>query len=377
MALSYEELLKRFGIGEPQEETTAEEPKASLLATPKLKSIPKQATLQPTSPSSEISTPPSELVAPQIDELAEAIKQRDKERSQAMFFKGAQEIGAALGGIKADTSMADDMYKAASDRVGDILAKHKTDQEKLETKMRTLQAKQAEEMQDPKSEVSKQYRSFAKNLGISVPDTSTAASMEKLAPLYERYMAMREAFSDKAERRQDAKLAQQEEKAKLSDKQLQVLKDFQESQQVLGDLSADLKPGYVGPLDQMRPELLMSPEQSAYTKLLGRYKDAYRKAITGAGASSKEIEMLESRLPALGQTEANYQGALKQMIKEAQAKQAGYIDLLKRQGKDVSQFEDLVKPSSDMVKVQLPDGRTGSIPKSKLEEAVKRGAKVL
>lgn len=404
MPLSYEDLIKKFKADEmgpiepsrldevtPESNLSLEElmgkftaPQSAASAVPSIPRMP--ASMPSPSMNSPLLEAPLQQPLPinEDDELDKAKAARDREQSQALILRGMNQIGAALGRTQADTGATDLMFKNADRNLSDVQAKRKNEQEKLENKLGKLKLGQAEQMQDPKSEVSAQYRQFAKNLGINVSDSASAASMEKLAPLYEKYMAMKEASASRNLQRELAQSSKEqiredkkEKEAKLSDKQVQTMKDFEEAQQTLEDLKAGFKPGYVGPLDQYRPDFLSSPDQSVYSKLLGRYKDAYRKAITGAGASSKEIEMLESRLPNLGQKEENYTANLAQAEKEASAKKENFLKLLEKQGKKVDEFKSSEKEqlNSDTVRVQLPDGRTGVIPRKNLEKALKKGAK--
>lgn len=99
--------------------------------------------------------------------------------------------------------------------------------------------------------------------------------------------------------RNEAMQTKAAEKARPSDKQIESFTELDTAESDLTNILAQLgnKSDWVGPVDGNVPKFLIGEDQAAWRSAVGKYKDAYRKAITGAGAGPSEIAILESRLP--------------------------------------------------------------------------------
>lgn len=269
---------------------------------------------------------------------------------------------------------------------------------------------------DPKSAYSEGMRKFAKNLGVNLEGNVSGETIEKLMPviarqydanqsrmfqqdqlqlrLAERKFEAEQRAKDRAQleglKREERDLARSEKKqlqSRLSDKQVESINEYDDSlnkmQAALDSLGKNT--GWVGPSDGRIPDVLVSDEQVAFRSAVGRMQDAYRKLITGAGASNLELQRLESRLPKPTDTYSNFQAKAKAFIKEIEKAKQQRLTNYAKQGKDVSGFtaeesESESKqlqptPSSGKIKVMSPEGKIGLIPAANLDAALKRGFK--
>ncbi len=174
----------------------------------------------------------------------------------------------------------------------------------------------------------------------------------------------------------------QAREAKLSEKQLGEVQDFDNSllsmKSVLGQLGDHSE--WTGSLDGRVPDAIVSADQVAWRKELGRMVDQYRKLITGAGASNQELAKLESRLPEPTDTYANFVAKAKNFIDSVERGRGSFMKNLKAQGKNVSPFESTTPSNEKSVSNQIAvsNGQeTFTIDASDLADAEKDGFKRL
>jgi hypothetical protein len=145
--------------------------------------------------------------------------------------------------------------------------------------------------------------------------------------------------------------------SKLSDKQVEQFNDFDTAQKDLNNMLGLLGKNqhYTGPIDALIPDkLLIGGDQVAWRSAVGKYKDAYRKAITGTGASPGEITILESRLPSESDSYKDFVAKAQEAQKDIERKRQSYGENLSKSGKDVSSF---IKPKEiGTVDVMSPSG---------------------
>ena len=124
---------------------------------------------------------------------------------------------------------------------------------------------------------------------------------------------------------------------------------------MLGD-----KSDWVGSVDARIPDLLIGSDQVAFRSAVGRMSDAYRKLITGAGASNLEIQKLESRLPQPTDTFANFQSKAKSFIKEVERARTQHLSNLQKVGKNVEPFKstEVAAPSNEVERKDPKSGKT-------------------
>lgn len=142
-----------------------------------------------------------------------------------------------------------------------------------------------------------------------------------------------------AEARKKEKIEKSE---KLSDKQVEAINDLDSAKSDLQNI-LDMKTSHnikTGQIAGRIPEFFSGEDVAAFRSALGRYKDQYRKAITGAGAGPTEIAMLEKRLPNETDQPENFKAKAIEAQKELDRHKSIYLSNLGKQGKKVEQFQN-------------------------------------
>lgn len=270
-------------------------------------------------------------------------KSEEDEDRVAMLKQGAKLRDAVMGfglgaELKTDTSMYEDLEKRAQRPMRNLLLKQE------------LEDKQTKS--DPNSELSKLARESLGKLGMDMSGFQNVSfsQLEKLYPsltqaLYTKIVAdsrkdaAEQARLDRQMIRDAATQAKKEKAATLSDRQINPIT---EAETAIANLDAVLnlaKDEYVGPIDARIPDILSSADAMAFRSASGRMTDAYRKLITGAGASAFELQKLEANLPKPTDTVAQFKAKAKVFREELNRGRQIYIRNLKKQGKNVSEFE--------------------------------------
>lgn len=141
--------------------------------------------------------------------------------------------------------------------------------------------------------------------------------------------------------------AKQKELKPISDAGIKAITEMEDFEAQLTDLKSKLSedPGYVGPARASRA--YVTGGKGSIAKYAGfeaqakRLFDTYRRAVTGAGASNKELEDLEKSMPNVSERSETYQQKLGDLVKFYEDKKIKYFDRLKRAGRDTSEFEYL------------------------------------
>jgi hypothetical protein len=164
-----------------------------------------------------------------------------------------------------------------------------------------------------------------------------------------------------------------EEKSKLSEKQLGDVSQYDDSITALQDMLNSAKPEYVGAMDGRLPDWSRGGDEAAFRSRVGRYSDAYRKLITGAGASAQELKRLENRLPGTTDTYENFTAKAKGLLAETQKAKARHLSNLQYAGKNVADYQSPaassdaptkaiakreISPSTGKVRITYADGTT-------------------
>lgn len=154
--------------------------------------------------------------------------------------------------------------------------------------------------------------------------------------------ATRQGAIDRMNASAESKAAKQEEKNRLSDKQVESLNEIDTAKSDIQNILALKQSSKIdtGPLAGRVPNLMSSEEVNAFRSALGRYKDQYRKAITGAGAGPTEIAMLEQRLPSEKDNDETFLAKAIEAEKELDRRKAIYLSNLKKQGRNTGKFEE-------------------------------------
>lgn len=281
-------------------------------------------------------------------DIENLIKQTEEEEDRAALWKQSAKLrdavmGAGLGRIKqTDVSMYEDLQKKAQRPLRNLLLK-----EELEDK---------QQKRDPNSNISKLMRKSLEDLGVRMQglENISAAQLEKLYPnLVSGITAKINAETrrdiasmsreDRAILRREKEDLKKAAAAKLSDRQLTPLVDVDSIIGNLDNVISMANEKFVGPLDARIPDVMTSGENAAFRSSVGRMVDSYRKAITGAGASAMELQKLEGRLPQPTDTLEQFKAKALSFRKELVRNRNTYLRTLKKQGKDVSEWETSVE----------------------------------
>lgn len=157
-------------------------------------------------------------------------------------------------------------------------------------------------------------------------------------------------------------------KKRVTDKQVEALTDLDNAESDLKNILSMVanNTSWTGPVDGRIPDMLVSKDQAAWRSAVGKYKDAYRKAITGAGAGMQEVSRLESRLPSETDTYSNFKSKAEEALNELKRKRRIYTENLSKSGKDVSNFK---KDSASDYPKTVRNGNKTAIVKDAKEEA--------
>lgn len=161
--------------------------------------------------------------------------------------------------------------------------------------------------------------------------------------------AMRDAARERIAASNENKKAKEEEKNRLSDKQVESLNEIDTAKSDIQNILALKQSSKIdtGPLAGRVPNLMSSEEVNAFRSALGRYKDQYRKAITGAGAGPTEIAMLEQRLPSEKDNDETFLAKAIEAEKELDRRREIYLSNLKKQGRNTVKFEETQQKKTD------------------------------
>ncbi len=234
------------------------------------------------------------------------------------------------------------------------LSKQLVDSDRADEKYKRESGIQKEE-DDPNSERSKMYQTLAgKYPGGQALVGKSATEIKTFLPTVEKLAEMEAKKQEnyyKSQERKDAKQTIIDEKrriaAKPSDKQVEAFTDLDNAESDLTNILSSLgsNSSWTGAIDGRIPDLLVGEDQAAFRSALGKYKDAYRKAITGAGAGPTEVAMLEGRLPGEKDNYKNFIAKANEAKKEISRKRDIYGSNLAKSGKDVSEFTKPIEPS--------------------------------
>jgi len=321
----------------------------------------------------ELKTSSQEVEQPKTAQnIQELLKKAREEEDQASTAKDFAKLRDAIIGVGAgrviagDTETYDERKKKAMRPIEDMVLAQE------------LESKQAKN--DPNSQISKLMRKSLEGMGIGMKglEKVSYAQLEKLYPslvssLYNKIAldTKNQIAKDKLEQTKLLKEQENDKKkkeaAKISDKQLTPISDVDSVIANLDNVISQANEKFVGPADARIPDIMTSGQEAAFRSAVGRMVDAYRKAITGAGASAMELQKLESRLPDTKDTLEQFKAKALEFRKELVRNRTTYVKTLKKQGKDVSEFEQSVEQEE----VASPEERL-----KKYEEMIKRATEL-
>lgn len=313
------------------------------------------------------STEPIKQKQSLLDEYKTLLQRQQDQNRNLDLLAAANKIGQGIAsgyGAKIDdgSELVNQLRKSADQPVEGYLGRQKA-----------LELEQKLKAADPLSDISKTKASIAKDLAAKADiDLSQLGDLNQLSAdqldevmrvLNYNVTQKQQAEALKQQReiqnqnfklsmanrldQQAEKKAEKQEKiaeakkkeATISDKQADKFAEFDKTKTLMQDLGTMVKDSYVGPLDQSIPDYFVGGDQAAFRSALGKLKDEYRKAITGAAASEKEIAMLETRLPSLSDSAENFNAKLKQSLIELEKIQNSYASTLEKKGKNVENYK--------------------------------------
>lgn len=230
---------------------------------------------------------------------------------------------------------------------------------------------------------------------ISLPKNVTAAQLKEMG-LYKgegvdslRLMSILQRQQDlelkgKAEeRRTQGQEFSQAQKNELSDKQLKDITSQDNAINFINDIRSFKEQNKidVGQLADKRNLAAQAvnmddPKVSTFRAMVGQQLAEYVKSISGAAVSDQERAILAKLIPKMDDSNETFNAKLDQLQGKLSKFKDRELDLVsKAQGKDVSKLKQSEASQSDRVRVQLPDGRLGLIPRQNLQKALEKGAK--
>lgn len=274
---------------------------------------------------------------------------------------GGRDASSAVKGLYADKEEKRKKLQAfdASQKLKQADAERAIADDPNSEESRTMQALAAKMM--PGRDFSKMT---ATKLKASMP------TLEKMYTVEQSRLAREDAARSSADLRNqtrqdrlDLKERERQDKldreARLSEKQVEGITDFDDSLNkaqmavtMLGD-----NDNWTGPIDSKIPDMLVGSNQVGFRSAVGRMADAYRKLITGAGASNAELARLESRMPSLSDTPADFKAKAQSFMEEIKKAKATHLDNYKKSGKNTKEFESSEAPKKTVAKKEFSPSR--------------------
>lgn len=391
----------------------------------------------------------------QIDpRLQEAFAERDRRERMAMLlsgFKGLAQAGVASSGsnYKIDDSMEKAMMQRAQNPVKDVQSqiglqqteqKLKQDQERHQNIMNEYSQKLAmggfeldnqERLMDPNSKESKFAQNYLTELNPNIAkeeiegipaaqlyknflpqmqqlvlgkmniDARRAAleQQERRTRLIEEMNEIRRQKEQNIDRRfektHDYKTNkfdwQKDEKDELSDKQVEIITEFDIGSNIINEIKNKYKlPNvqdslgfYASKLSESKkyiPFAERDPDFVQMQALVGTQLADYVKRISGAAVSEQEAQRLAKNIPSMEDKPQEFMKKLETFEEILNKNRKTTVDSINKQGKTAGGFAKESQTSTesqfpDVVKMQIPDGRIKLIPRNQVEAAKKAGAK--
>lgn len=327
------------------------------------------------------------------------IDQNAQDASGLNWRAGLAALGAGLRGGDASGAAASMMAQQDATRKGKLTEFDKQKAQYLADRDDTAAQEKLARETDPNSAESKMAQDLAVAMGMDASQAKalTAAKFKEFSPSLQKKYEIAEKSRDRQERSADrregreSRLYQQnvaredkkERESKPSDKQIEAFADIDNASSDLNNILVQLgsNSNWTGPVDGRIPDMLTSQDQAAWRSAVGKYKDAYRKAVTGAGASASEIARLETRLPSETDTFDNFKAKAAEAQKELARRKEVLASNLQKGGKNVDKFKTTttaqVAPVSEGVRMRDPKGNIRLIPKDQVAAARKAGGVVV
>lgn len=387
---NYEDLL------EEQEEVVDPSPLANIPALRKM--LQASATAQPTTSSPQVMEGQTDLTQAAPQPMSEdEFTQAQQERATADDFGMASrlgesllQIGAGAGGIQysPDFSASDFLAKVRGRKAEDLKEKQAFEKGKLGLGMSQLDYNSEQQLADPNSEISKQYRELAGKLVKSpISQNLSAAQLAKTLPIIQQIAAAekaklesdspyRQALMDWRMGNLDAKrqglgLSKERldwnkiQRDELSDKQVETITGIDNVMDDLEKLEGLKQEFTTGPIEGRveRIKAYIGKQKGARAALQSQIKkvlSAYGKAISGAAIGEQEFARLEEQIPKDTDSDEMFADKLANFKDSIENSRYRIIDNVIKSGKDASNF--INRESAEQVKQRLTGQAKGKYP---------------
>lgn len=278
------------------------------------------------------------------DELEAAQKNAALIQLMTALGKSGNQIGASIARTKADNSVLDTVERGANQGVADILTKRKAAAEKADLD-------DANALRDPNSAISKSLRDGANLFGIKVDNTvsgkqlrDSGINLGSLLSAFENAQARRDAAALSARDRQEKLDDKKELRARLSDKQIQTISEYDKSLSTLKSILNEKDQHDTGPVagrwHTMASWIGMNDaDKAAFKADVGDSLAQYIKSISGAAVSEKERRDLIANLPTMNDNDEQFKAKAKMVQDRLEGFRDIELDLMQKQGKNVENFK--------------------------------------
>jgi hypothetical protein len=152
--------------------------------------------------------------------------------------------------------------------------------------------------------------------------------------------------------------------------ELDKIQGWDEEHLTAKDLLAQVKTNsdLVGPGAKLNITRQFQPEKATFDQGVSQWFNAYRKRITGAGASEGELKMLEASIPSISDRPPVFEAKMNKVLQLGDTVKNRYLSNLSRAGRDVSGFlpgagssgaAPVASSTPQPVQRRLKDGTTG------------------
>ncbi len=326
-----------------------------------------------------------------------------QQRRLANLAKAGSLFGSAIASkntkeyINPDTSISDNVIKSSNTGIENLLQRRKSKDDELARSAKVMDLNNEKAMQDPNSPISRALRDSAKMVGLAVPDTLSGAQLKasglnlgNLLTAHEAGEARKEAararISDKEAGREEGKrkFAQTEVRSyqKDAEKEVKELRDQAIASKNLVTMTEEAQKNPIAASSIGVMAAKARGERGALSATdVTRYVE--NKAAAGKVAqwinSAAQGTITPMNAAFIKDVERALQGSYDQRIGESYNRYAERF--AQNTGLDIDEARDKLVPQSERkyvdnltVKVKLPDGRTGTIPRGKLKQAIEQGA---
>lgn len=347
------------------------------------------------------------------NELKEVQEERQKRMGQIAMLQGANQIASAIAqgyGGRGGTPDLSFLQQMADQKVKDVKESRRAQIDTMKQRVDEMALEQEVQKTDPNSQESEGMRQLALKALPEYENVIIGKSAKQIEDQLDLIMKFKKADKDtgmtpyqlarleylkerldetKANRklRKDKLEWQKDEKNELSDKQTEALTQLEESMDALDNLASQKVNIDTGPISAAQNWAAQKigiddPQKSAFRSSAIDAVATRIKALSGTAASDQERAFIMQTLPQMRDNDATFMSKLNEARKRIKKVYDRRVKNFMKQGKEPGEFQDMGSAPQSMkavekVRVKTPDGRVGSIPADKLQDAINRGFQVL